>query len=252
MLTRRVIPCLDVKDGRLVKGVQFGELRDAGDPAEAAEAYDIAGADELVFLDISATPEGRQTFRDLVRGVADCLFIPLTVGGGVSELAHFEALLEAGADRVAVNTGAVQDPELISAAARRFGSPCVVAAVDVRWAGNGWRVHTHGGFQHTRLDVVDWCRQLAERGAGELLLTSMDRDGTQAGYDCDLIHLVSTEVGMPVIACGGAGRLGDFVDAVDAGASAVLAASLFHFRTLTVREVKEALENAGHTVRTTW
>lgn len=252
MLTRRVIPCLDVKDGRVVKGVQFEQLRDAGDPVEAAEAYDIAGADELVFLDISATQEGRKTFRELVRRVADQLFIPFTVGGGVSEVEHFRELLNAGADKVAVNTAAVRDPELVRRAAERFGSQCVVAAVDVRWAGNGWRVHTHGGFHHTDLDAIEWCVELANRGAGELLLTSMDRDGTQAGYDCDLIALVSEQVGIPVIASGGAGRVGDFVDAVDAGASAVLAASLFHFRTLTIREVKEALANAGHPTRTSW
>ena len=252
MLTRRVIPCLDVKDGRVVKGVQFEKLRDAGDPVEAAEAYDIAGADELVFLDISATLEGRNTFRDLVRRTADRLFIPFTVGGGVSEVQHFRDLLGAGADKVAVNTAAVRTPELVSQAAERFGSQCVVAAVDARWAGNGWRVHTHGGFQHTQLDVLAWCRELADRGAGEILLTSMDRDGTQAGYDCDLIRMVSQEVRVPVIASGGAGRIGDFIDAVDAGASAVLAASLFHFRTLTIREVKDALDNAGHPVRTTW
>ncbi len=252
MLTRRVIPCLEVQDGRVVKGVQFERLRDAGDPVEVAEAYDIAGADEIFLLDVSNSQEGQTAFLELVERLSDRLFIPFTVGGGVWSLEQYAELLAAGADKIAVNTAVVRDPELISQAAERFGSQCVVAAVDARWAGNGWRVHTPGKYNHAELDAVQWCVQLASRGAGELLLTSMDRDGTQAGYDCDLITLVSSEVRIPVIAGGGAGRVRDFVEAIDAGASAVLAASLFHFKTVTIREVKESVALGGHPVRTTW
>ncbi|HZH02821.1 MAG TPA: imidazole glycerol phosphate synthase subunit HisF [Myxococcaceae bacterium] len=249
MLTRRVIPCLDVKDGRVVKGVRFESLRDAGDPVEAAAAYEKAGADELVFLDISASAEGRATMHEVVRAVADRLFIPFTVGGGVSTVEHFRELLQSGADKVGVNSAAVKDPALISRAAARFGSQCVVAAVDARRDGDTWRVYTHGGTKPTGLDAVAWCVELVRLGAGELLLTSMDRDGTQQGFDGELLAAVSSRVPVPVIASGGAGTLGHFVDAVRAGASAVLAASLFHFKTLTIAQVKGALAEAGIPVR---
>jgi cyclase len=249
VLTKRVIPCLDVKGGRVVKGVQFVELRDAGDPVEAAAAYDAAGADELVFLDITASLEGRDTLIALVGAVADRLFIPFTVGGGVTEVEHFRALLNAGADKVGVNSGALKDPTLVTRAAQRFGSQAVVAAVDARRDGKGWRVFSHGGTRPTDKDAVAWCVELIERGAGEILLTSMDRDGTKAGYDCELLREVSSRVRAPVIASGGAGKLEHFVDAVAAGASAVLAASLFHFNELSVGDVKRALGGAGFPVR---
>jgi cyclase len=251
VLTKRVIPCLDVKDGRVVKGVQFEQLRDAGDPVESAAAYERAFADELVFLDISASSEGRATMHEVVRAVADRLFIPLTVGGGVSSVEHFRELLASGADKVGVNSAAVRDPDLISRAASRFGSQCVVAAVDARRdSENGcWRVFTHGGKRATELNAVDWCVDLVKRGAGELLLTSMDRDGTKAGFDLELLREVSSRVSVPVIASGGAGTAGHFVEAVQAGASAVLAASLFHFNELTVSQVKEAMASADIPVR---
>jgi cyclase len=249
MLTRRVIPCLDVKDGEVVKGVQFVNLRSAGDPVEAAAAYEKMGADELIFLDISASSEGRATLHEIVRAVADRLFIPFTVGGGVSSVDHFRELLKSGADKVAVNTAAVNRPELVTEAAARFGSQCVVAAVDARKEGNRWRVFTHGGKKATELDAVSWCVELVRRGAGEILLTSMDRDGTKAGFDTELLREVSRAVRVPVIASGGAGNVGHFVEAVNAGASAVLAASLFHFNELTIAQVKAAMANAKIPVR---
>jgi len=249
MLTRRVIPCLDVKDGEVVKGVQFVNLRSAGDPVEAADAYEKAGADELVFLDISASSEGRATLHHVVQAVADRLFIPFTVGGGVSTVDHFRELLRSGADKVAVNTAAVQRPALVTEAAARFGSQCVVAAVDARREGDSWRVFTHGGKKQTGLEVVAWCRELARLGAGEILLTSMDRDGTKAGFDVELLRAVTSAVNIPVIASGGAGTPAHFVEAVKSGASAVLAASLFHFNELSVAQVKRAMAEAGIPVR---
>lgn len=251
MLTRRVIPCLDVKDGRVVKGVQFEQLRDAGDPVESAAAYERAGADELVFLDISASHEGRATMHEVVRAVADRLFIPLTVGGGVSTIAHFRELLASGADKVGVNSAAVRDPQLIAQAAMRFGSQCVVAAVDARRdpEHGTWRVYTHGGKKPTELNAVDWCVELVRLGAGELLLTSMDRDGTKSGFDLELLREVSSRVPVPVIASGGAGTAAHFVEAVQAGSAAVLAASLFHFNELSVSQVKQAMAEAGIPVR---
>lgn len=249
MLTKRVIPCLDVANGRVVKGVRFVNLRDAGDPKAAAAAYEAAGADEIVFLDISASHEGRSTLLDIVRATADGLFIPLTVGGGVGSVAHFDDLLRAGAEKVAVNSAAVADPSIVRSAAERFGSQAVVAAVDVRREGGGWRVFTHGGKRETDLDGVAWCAKLVELGAGEILLTSMDRDGTKTGFDVELLRAVSSIVRVPVVASGGAGTVAHFVEAVQAGASAVLAASLFHFNELTVGEVKSAMARAGIPVR---
>jgi cyclase len=249
MLTRRVIPCLDVKGGRVVKGVQFVSLRDAGDPVQCAAAYDAAGADELVFLDISASQEGRGTLISLVEKVADSLFIPLTVGGGVSDVEHFRELLLAGADKVGVNSAALRTPELLTKAANRFGAQAVVAAIDARRDGNGWRVFTHGGTRPTERDAIEWSKEVVERGAGEILLTSMDRDGTQAGYDTELLARVTAAVKVPVIASGGAGTLPHFVDAARAGAAGVLAASLFHFETVKISQVKSALAEAGFPVR---
>lgn len=251
MLTKRVIPCLDVKSGRVVKGIQFVKLRDAGNPVECASAYNAAGADELVYLDITASAEGRSTLLDVVRATADQLFIPLTVGGGVSTLDHFTDLLRAGADKVAVNTAAVENPTLLTVAAERYGSQCVVAAVDARRENEGWRVYTRGGRDKTDLDVVRWCREVVERGAGEILLTSMDRDGTKLGFDCELLKQVCAAVRVPVIASGGAGQLQHFVEAIAAGAAAVLAASLFHFNELSIAQVKAGLRQAGYPVRMT-
>ena len=249
MLTKRVIPCLDVAGGRVVKGVRFEQLRDAGDPAGAAEAYAAAGADEVVFLDITASAEGRSTFLDTVRATADRLFIPLTVGGGVSRIEHFRDLLEAGADKVALNTAAVENPALVRSAAEHYGAQCVVAAVDTRRDHRGWRVYTHGGKRATDLEAVAWCQELMALGAGEILLTSMDQDGTREGFDCELIRAVTDRVHVPVIASGGAGRPEHFVAALQAGASAVLAASLFHFNQLTIGQVKDAMAVAGLPVR---
>jgi cyclase len=249
VLTKRVIPCLDVANGRVVKGVRFVNLRDAGDPKAAAAAYEAAGADEIVFLDISASHEGRSTLLDVVRATADGLFIPLTVGGGVGSVEHFDDLLRAGAEKVAINSAAVADPSIVRSAAERFGSQAVVAAVDVRREGGGWRVFTHGGKRETDLEGVAWCAKLVELGAGEILLTSMDRDGTKTGFDVELLRAVSSIVRVPVVASGGAGTVAHFVEAVRAGASAVLAASLFHFNELTVGEVKSAMAKAGIPVR---
>ncbi len=252
MLTRRIIPCLDVTAGRVVKGVKFQELRDAGDPVESAKAYDAQGADELVFLDITASSDERQIMRDVVAATAEQCFMPLTVGGGLRNVADIEAMLRAGADKVSLNTAAIKDPALIRAAAERFGAQCIVVAIDAKREpdGRSWRVYTHGGRNPTELDAVAWARQAVELGAGEILLTSMDADGTKAGYDVALTRAVSDAVGVPVIASGGAGELSHFADVLeDGGASAVLAASLFHFGTLTVPQVKDYLATRGLPVR---
>jgi len=242
----RVIPCLDVRDGRVVKGVNFVDLRDAGDPVEQAQAYDAAGADELCFLDISATQEGRGTLLDVVRRTAEVCFMPLTVGGGVRSVADARALLLAGADKVAVNSAAVARPELVGEIAARFGSQCVVASVDARRNGQGWEIFTHGGRRATGIDALEHAVRLAELGAGELLVTSMDGDGTQAGYDLALTRAIADAVTVPVIASGGVGSLAHLVDGVIEGhASAVLAASIFHFGTYTVAEAHAALRAAG-------
>lgn len=246
----RVIPCLDVDAGRVVKGVNFVDLRDAGDPVELARAYGDAGADELVFLDITASSGERETTFDVVRRTAETVFIPLTVGGGVREVDDFDRLLRAGADKVSVNTAAIRRPELLSDAAERFGAQCVVLSVDARrcpagvTTASGFEVTTHGGRQSTGIDAIEWAVEGARRGAGEILLNSMDADGTEQGYDLELIELVRREVTVPLIASGGAGRVDDFAPAVRAGADAVLAASVFHFGTLSIGEVKAALEAA--------
>ena len=257
----RVIPCLDVDGGRVVKGVNFRNLRDAGDPVQLAAAYDAEGADELVFLDITASAEHRDTMVEVVARTADQVFIPLTVGGGVRSVDDVDALLRAGADKVSLNTAAVARPELLTEVAGRFGAQCVVVSVDARRAppggsaagagfvGCGFEVTTHGGRRGTGLDAVAWARQAAELGAGEILLNSMDADGTQGGFDLELVGAVREAVDVPVIASGGAGRVEDFAPAVAAGADAVLAASVFHFGELKIGDVKESLRAAGHPVR---
>ncbi len=249
----RVIPCLDVDGGRVVKGVNFRELRDAGDPVELAACYDAEGADELTFLDITASSGGRDTMYDVVRRTAEQVFIPLTVGGGVRSVADVDRLLRAGADKVSLNTAAIARPELLDEAAKRFGSQCIVLSVDARRVpgehSGCFEVTTHGGRVGTGIDAVDWARQATELGAGEILLNSMDADGTTTGFDLELIRAVRAVVTVPVIASGGAGTLAHFAPAVDAGADAVLAASVFHFGTLRIGQVKNALRGAGHPVR---
>jgi cyclase len=247
----RVIACLDVDAGRVVKGVNFTGLRDAGDPVELAGSYDRDGVDELVFLDITASSQGRDTMLEVVRRTADQIFIPLTVGGGVRSVADVDQLLRAGADKVAVNTAAIARPELLAEAANRFGSQCVVVSVDARRRsdGPGFEVTTHGGRRGTGLDAVAWAARATELGAGEVLLNSMDADGTRAGFDLPLIRAVRAAVTVPLIASGGAGAAAHFPPAVAAGADAVLAASLFHFGELSVAEVKRELHAAGHPVR---
>ncbi len=252
----RVIPCLDVDAGRVVKGVNFRNLRDAGDPVELAARYDAEGADELTFLDITASSGGRQTMYEVVRRTAEQVFIPLTVGGGVRSVADVDALLRAGADKVSLNTAAIARPELLTEAARQFGSQCVVLSVDARRVppgsaptASGFEVTTHGGRTGTGIDAVGWAREATDRGAGEILLNSMDADGTGAGFDLELIELIRAAVTVPVIASGGAGTAAHFASAVDAGADAVLAASVFHFGTLRIADVKDALRETGHPVR---
>jgi cyclase len=253
MLAARIIPCLDVKDGRVVKGVNFVNLRDAGDPAELAAFYDAQGADEICFLDISASHEGRGTLLDAVRRTAERCFTPLTVGGGVRSVEDVRALLLAGADKAAINTAAVTNPGLIDEASRKFGAQCIVVAVDAKQVGpERWEVFTHGGRTPTGKDAVAFAAEAADRGAGELLVTSMDRDGAKTGYDIALLRAISDRVRVPLIASGGAGKLDDLVAAIrDGGASAALAASIFHFGTHTLAEARDALRNAGAPVRTT-
>ena len=248
----RVIPCLDVHAGRVVKGVNFVDLRDAGDPVELGAVYDAEGADELTFLDISASSEGRETTLEVVRRTAETVFIPLTVGGGVGSVPDVDVLLRAGADKVAINTGAIRRPEVIGEITRRFGNQVLVLSVDARRAPDmpsGFEVTTHGGRRAAGLDAVAWARRGVEEGVGEILLNSMDADGTTAGFDLELIAAVRAVVGVPLIASGGAGRVEDFPPAVAAGADAVLAATVFHFGTLRVADVKDAIAAAGHPVR---
>jgi cyclase len=251
MVLRRVIPCLDVDNGRVVKGTNFVDIRDAGDPVELAERYDAEGADELVFLDITASHESRDTIVELARRTADNVFIPFTIGGGIRSVEDAQAVLDAGADKVSVNSAALQRPELISELASVFGSQCVVIAIDAKRAADGWDVYTHGG--RTRVEgreAVAWAREATELGAGEVLLTSMDRDGTTEGYDLELTRAVAEAVSVPVIASGGAGELEHLVEAVEAGhADAVLCASIFHYGAHTVAEAKERMERAGIPVR---
>lgn len=251
-LMARVIPCLDVKNGRVVKGVNFVDLRDAGDPVEMAAFYNEEGADELVFLDITASTEDRDTIVDVVERTAANLFIPLTVGGGVRSVEDMRRLLGAGADKVGINSAALANPDLINQGAEQFGSQCIVVAIDARRkeVEDGWEVYTHGGTRPSGIDAIEWAKECDRRGAGEILLTSMDRDGTLAGYNIDLLKAINEAVSIPVIASGGAGELAHFSEAIEAGkADAVLAASLFHFGTLRVREVKEHLREKGIPVR---
>ncbi len=252
MHAKRIIPCLDVKNGRVVKGINFVNLQDAGDPVEIAEAYDRAGADEVVFLDITASSDGRNTVVDMVRRVAEKVFIPFTVGGGIRTVEDFRAILREGADKISINSSAIDNPFLISEAAEKFGSQCVVVAIDAkrREDGSGWNIYKNGGRIDMGIDAVEWARKVNGLGAGEILLTSMDCDGTKAGYDLELTRAIAEQVSIPVIASGGAGQLQHFKDALTIGkADAVLAASLFHYKELEIKEVKEYLQKEGVSVR---
>ena len=250
MLAKRIIPCLDVKAGRVVKGVKFVGLRDAGDPVEVARVYDRDGADELCFLDITASHENRGIILDVVARTAEQIFMPLTVGGGISAIEDVRNLLRAGADKVSINTAAVSRPEFVREAAQRFGSQCVVVAIDAKRIGNHWEVFTHGGRNPTGIDACDWSKKMESYGAGEILLTSMDRDGTKAGYDLELTQKISKAVNIPVIASGGVGELQHIYDGLtDGGASAALAASIFHFGEFSIRQCKEFLARKGVEIR---
>lgn len=252
MFTKRIIPCLDVNNGRVVKGVNFVDLKDAGDPVEIAKAYDAAGADELVFLDITASSDGRETVIDMVREVAKCVFIPFTVGGGIRTVEDFKALLREGADKISINSSAIANPQLIRDAADKFGSQCVVVAIDARKRedGSGWNIYKNGGRVDVGIDAIEWAKKVESLGAGEILLTSMDCDGTKAGYDLELTKAVAESVSIPVIASGGAGIVEHFKEALtDGGADAALAASLFHYKELEIRQVKEYLREQGISVR---
>lgn len=251
MLTKRIIPCLDVKEGRVVKGTNFVGLRDAGDPVERAAAYDVEGADELVFLDITATFEERKAMLDVIRKTAGQVFMPLTVGGGISSVEDIRNALLAGADKTSLNSAAVKNPQLIADGARMFGSQCIVLAIDARRVGeNKWEVYVAGGRKPTGIDAVEWAKQGVALGAGEILLTSMDADGTKNGYDIALTKAISSVVNVPVIASGGAGKLEDFYEVLtEGGADAVLAASVFHYKTFTIKQVKEYLRSRGIEVR---
>lgn len=252
MFTKRIIPCLDVNAGRVVKGVNFVDLKDAGDPVEIAKAYDAAGADELVFLDITASSDARETVIDMVRKVAQCVFIPFTVGGGIRTVEDFRALLREGADKISINSSAINTPQLIRDAAEKFGSQCVVVAIDAkkRGDGTGWNIYKNGGRVDVGIDAVEWAKKVTALGAGEILLTSMDCDGTKAGYDLELTRAVAESVSVPVIASGGAGTKKHFLEAlVEGKADAALAASLFHYKELEINEVKEYLRGAKISVR---
>ncbi|MBI1884444.1 MAG: imidazole glycerol phosphate synthase subunit HisF [Chlamydiae bacterium] len=250
MLAKRIIPCLDVDKGRVVKGVKFLGLKDAGDPVEVARRYDQEGADELIFLDITASSENRGLILGIIERTAEQVFMPLTVGGGIQNLEDIRSLLKAGADKISINTSAVKRPELIKEASDRFGSQCIVVAIDAQKKGDGWEVYTHGGRNPTGLDVVEWAARVVELGAGEILLTSMDRDGTKEGYDLELTWAVSSAISVPVIASGGAGRLDHLYDVLgEGGADAVLAASIFHYREFLISDAKKFLKERGVEVR---
>ncbi|OKY93124.1 MAG: imidazole glycerol phosphate synthase subunit HisF [Bifidobacteriales bacterium 56_10] len=249
MHTKRIIPCLDVNNGRVVKGINFVNLIDAGDPVAVAAAYDAAGADELVFLDITASSDHRNTVADMVRKVAEQVFIPFTVGGGIRTVDDFKAILREGADKVSVNSAAIMNPHLISEAAEKFGSQCVVVAIDAKKTPDGYHIFKNGGRVDMGIDAIEWAMQADKLGAGEILLNSMDADGTQQGFDLEMIKAVRKEVKIPIIASGGAGKAADFPPAIEAGADAVLAASIFHYGKVTIGEVKDAIKAAGYTVR---
>ena len=249
MVAIRVIPCLDVNAGRVVKGTNFVDLRDAGDPVEIAKRYNVEGADEVVFLDITASSDKRAITLDVVKKTAEQVFIPLTVGGGIRTVDDMRTLLKAGADKISINTAAVLNPQLIYDGSRKFGNQCIVVAIDAKRDGNGWLVYTHGGRTKTDLDVIKWAQKCVELGAGEILLTSMDKDGTKDGYDLELMEQVTKVVDVPVIASGGAGKKEHFVDVCKKGASAVLAASLFHFKQLEISDLKKYMEQNGIEVR---
>ena len=248
-LIKRIIPCLDVKNGRVVKGVKFKNLRDSGDPVELARFYNENGADELVFLDISATLEGRKSMLNTIRAVAEEIFIPLTVGGGIKSIEDMTEIIKAGAEKVSINSAAINDPDLITKGAKKFGSQCIVIAIDAKKDGESWEVYSHSGTKPTGLDVLDWVKTVVDKGAGELLVTSMDKDGTNSGYDLDLIRAITDIVSVPVIASGGAGNKEHFKEAINNGAEAVLAASLFHFNRLKIQDLKEFLNAQDVLVR---
>lgn len=249
MVAIRVIPCLDVNAGRVVKGTNFLDLRDAGDPVEIAKRYNVEGADELVFLDITASSDKRAITLDVVKKTAEQVFIPLTVGGGIRSIDDMRTLLKAGADKISINTSAVLNPQLIHDGSKKFGNQCIVVAIDAKKDGNSWTVYTHGGRTKTNLDVITWAQKCVELGAGEILLTSMDKDGTKDGYDLELVERVTQVVNVPVIASGGAGKKEHFVEVCKKGASAVLAASLFHFRQLEISDLKQYMKQNGIEVR---
>jgi imidazole glycerol-phosphate synthase subunit HisF len=250
MLKNRIIPCLDVKNGRVVKGINFVDLKDAGDPVEQAKIYSDGGADEICFLDITASNENRDTIYDVVKKTSKKCFVPLTVGGGVRNVEDINKLLNCGADKVSINTAAVQNPQVVIESSKKFGSQCIVVAIDVKKNGNKWEVFTHGGRNNSRIDVLEFAKKMEDSGAGELLVTSMDRDGTQVGYDIELMFKISASVNMPLIASGGAGNLDHLVDGIKLGnASAVLAASIFHYGKYSVKEAKEYLDSKGIPVR---
>jgi len=250
MLTKRIIPCLDIQEGRTVKGVNFEGLIDAGDPVELSERYSLEGADELVFLDIKATKEKRKTLVELVRRIAEHINIPFTVGGGIKSIEEISELLKAGADKVSLNSAIVKNPDLITEASNRFGAQCIVAAVDAKREENHWQVYIRGGTKRTHLDAMEWMAEVEQRGAGEILLTSMDKDGTKSGFDLEMLDIVNEKVTIPVIASGGAGNVQHCIDAVKIGnADAVLAASIFHFKEIEIQEVKSSMKEAGLAVR---
>ncbi len=250
MLKTRIIPCLDVKDGRVVKGINFVDLKDAGDPVEQAKVYDLQGADELCFLDITASSDNRNILLDVVNRTADQCFMPLTVGGGVRSLADIRNLLLAGADKVGINTSAIIDPRIVEEGANKFGSQCIVVAIDVKKYKDKWMVYTHGGRQETGIDAIEWAQSITEKGAGELLITSMDRDGTGKGFDVDLLKRITSKVSVPVIASGGVGTLEHLVEGVkEGGANAVLAASIFHFGKFKIQDARKAMTEASLNIR---